>query len=164
MEYVNDTNKEFLNSLILSKDNISEQLRVLRKYRDRDDVQEYIKNIESREDYDKFLYTKYLIDKYYYNKKNLVKPDKNCIESFGKLQLQPVQVLKKRESLVNTDIKLGDKVVVYCKSSDNNVGNESNIAVVEDMDLECGIAYIRQNIFGEDIVYKIDIEDIPKVD
>lgn len=164
MEYINDPSKKFLNDLILSKNNISEQLKVLRKYRDRDDVKEYLESIEKRILDNNFLYTKYLIDKYYYNIKDLVRPKKNCVESFGKLQLRPVQVLNKRDIFVNTDIKVGDKVVTYYNNFVVDSINESNIAIVENIDLEYGIVYIKQNIFGEDIVYKIDVEDIKKID
>lgn len=159
MEYINDSNKEFLNNLILSKTNISEQLKLLRKYRDREDVQEYIKNIENGKYFNNFKYTKYLIDKYFYAKKDLVKPDKNGIESFGKLQLQPEKVLKKREVKVETDIKIGDNVIVNCFEG---IVDESNIAIVEDVDLDCGILYLKQHIFGEDIVYMSDLEDVKK--
>ena len=63
MEYINDPNKEFLNNLILSKTNISEQLKVLRKYRDREDVQEYIKKIESGKYFNNFniMYLSFVI-------------------------------------------------------------------------------------------------------
>lgn len=161
MEYINDPNKEFLNNLILSKENISEQLKVLRKYRDREDVQEYIKNIENGEFFDNFKYTKYLIDKFFYGKKDLVKPEKNGIESFGKLQLQPEKVLKKRDIKVETDIKIGDKVTVNCFEG---IVDESSIATVVDIDLDYGIIHLKQNIFGEDTVYMVDIEDVKKVD
>ena len=161
MEYINDPNKEFLNNLILSKTNISEQLKILRKYRDREDVQEYIKKIESGKYFNNFKYTKYLIDKYFYGKKDLVKPDKNGIESFGKLQLQPEKVLKKRNIKVETDIKIGDKVTVNCFEG---IVDEANTATVVDIDFECGILYLKQHIFGEDMVYKIDVEDVKKVD
>lgn len=95
MEYINDPDKEFLNNLILSKTGITEQLRLLRKYRDRKDVQEYIKGVEESSLFSNWKYTRYLIGRYYHNDRNAIKPEKNTLESISKLQLQPVQLLKK---------------------------------------------------------------------
>jgi|GEM_PF-2768874 hypothetical protein len=98
LRYLNKetTLKEFLNiqeetnpvvkNIIQQKNNISEQLRLLRKYRNIPEVQEYIDKIYN----DKFTskYLKYLIDKYYYGKKNLIKPKKNGLETEFKMLLQ----------------------------------------------------------------------------
>ena len=75
-----------LKELIESKDNISEQLRLLRKYRERKDVQEYIKNLESN----KYVtdYVRYMIDRYYYGNKFAIKADKNCVERMFKVILR----------------------------------------------------------------------------
>ena len=51
-----------LKELIESKDNISEQLRLLRKYRDREDVKEYIDSLLKNEYVTD--YVRYMIDKY----------------------------------------------------------------------------------------------------
>ena len=56
----------------------------------------------------------------------------------------------------------GDKVLIYYKSF-NKVSNY-NIAYVKDIDLEYGIIYVRQNIFGEDIIFKLGIVDVKKID
>jgi len=75
-----------LKELIESKDNISEQLRLLRRYRQREDVQEYIKNLESN----KYLtdYVRYMIEKYYYGNKEAQKAEKNCVEKMFKVVLR----------------------------------------------------------------------------
>ena len=49
-----------LKELIESKNNISEQLRVLRKYREREDVKEYIDNLLKNEYVTD--YVRYMID------------------------------------------------------------------------------------------------------
>lgn len=72
-----------LKELIESKKNISEQLRLLRRYRDREDVQEYISELEK----DTTDYVRYLIDRYYYGKKDAVKAKKTPPEKMFKLLL-----------------------------------------------------------------------------
>lgn len=75
-----------LKELIESKDNISEQLRVLRKYREREDVKEYIDNLLKNE----FVteYVRYMIDKYYFGNKDVKKAEKNCVEKMFKVILR----------------------------------------------------------------------------
>lgn len=72
--------------ILIQKNNISEQLILLRKNKDIPEVQEYIDDIY---DY-KYTsaYTKYLIDRYYYDIKGLVRPEKNCLERMFKLLLR----------------------------------------------------------------------------
>lgn len=72
-----------LKELIESKKNISEQLRLLRRYRDRKDVQEYISELEK----DTTDYVRYLIDRYYYGKKDAVKAKKTPPEKMFKVIL-----------------------------------------------------------------------------
>ena len=75
-----------LKELIESKDNISEQLRVLRKYREREDVKEYIDNLLKN----KYLtdYVKYMIERYYFSNKDAKKAKKNCVEKTFKVILR----------------------------------------------------------------------------
>lgn len=75
-----------LKELIESKDNISEQLKLLRKYRDREDVKNYIEELLNN----KYVteYVRYLIDKYYFGNKNAVKKEKNCLEKTFKIILR----------------------------------------------------------------------------
>ena len=73
-----------LKELLESKENISEQLRVLRKYRDRKDVQEYISELES----ETTDYVRYLIARYYYGNKNAVKAKKTPPERMFKVILR----------------------------------------------------------------------------
>ena len=75
-----------LKELIESKDNISEQLRVLRKYRNREDVKEYIDNLLKNE----YVtgYVRYMIEKYYFGNKNAKKTEKNCVEKMFKVILR----------------------------------------------------------------------------
>lgn len=72
--------------ILKQRNNISEQLILLRKNKDISEVQEYIDDIY---DY-KYTsaYTKYLIDRYYYDIKGLVRPEKNCLERMFKLLLR----------------------------------------------------------------------------
>lgn len=72
--------------LLVQKNNISEQLRLLRKHRNIAEVQEYIDNLYHRKYATEYL--KYLIDKYYYNMKGLTRPEKNCLERMFKLLLR----------------------------------------------------------------------------
>ena len=75
-----------LKELIESKDNISEQLRVLRKYRNREDVKEYIDNLLKNE----YVtgYVRYMIDRYYFGNKEAKKAEKNCVEKAFKVVLR----------------------------------------------------------------------------
>ena len=75
-----------LKELIESKDNISEQLIVLRKYRNREDVKEYIDNLLKNEYVTD--YVRYMIDKYYFGNKNAKKTEKNCVEKMFKVILR----------------------------------------------------------------------------
>ena len=75
-----------LKELIESKDNISEQLRVLRKYRNREDVKDYIDSLLKNEYVTD--YVRYMIDKYYYGNKEAKKAEKNCIEKIFKVILR----------------------------------------------------------------------------
>ena len=75
-----------LKELIESKNNISEQLRLLRKYRYRKDVQEYIDSLLKN----KYVtdYVRYMIDKYYFGNKDAKKNEKNCVEKMFKVILR----------------------------------------------------------------------------
>ena len=75
-----------LKELIESKNNISEQLKLLRKYREREDVKQYINNLMKNE----YLtdYVKYMIEKYYFNNKEAKKAEKNCVEKTFKVILR----------------------------------------------------------------------------
>ena len=75
-----------LKELIESKDNISEQLRLLRKYRNREDVKEYIENLLKNEYVTD--YVRYMIDKYYFGNKEAKKVEKNCVEKMFKVVLR----------------------------------------------------------------------------
>jgi len=75
-----------LKELIESKDNISEQLRVLRKYRKREDVQKYIDSLLKNEYVTD--YVRYMIERYYYGNANAKKAKKNCVEKMFKVILR----------------------------------------------------------------------------
>jgi len=88
-EELADVKKEappVVKSLLVQKNNISEQLRLLRKHRNIAEVQEYIDNLYNRKYATEYL--KYLIDRYYYNIKGLTRPEKNCLERMFKLLLR----------------------------------------------------------------------------
>ncbi len=73
-------------NIIKQKNNISEQLILLRRNRDIAEVQKYIDDLYNYEY--ATAYTKYLIDRYYYDIKGLVRPKKNCLERMFKLLLR----------------------------------------------------------------------------
>ena len=75
-----------LKQLIESKDNISEQLRLLRKYRSREDVKKYIDDLLKNEYVTD--YVRYMIDKYYFGNKEAKKAEKNCVERMFKVILR----------------------------------------------------------------------------
>ena len=75
-----------LKQLIESKDNISEQLRLLRKYRSREDVKKYIEDLLKNEYVTE--YVRYMIDKYYFGNKEAKKAEKNCVEKMFKVVLR----------------------------------------------------------------------------
>lgn len=72
--------------LLGQKNNISEQLSLLRKNSNIPEVQKYIDDLCNY----KYLtdYMKYLIDRYYYNIKGLPRPKKNALEKMFKLLLR----------------------------------------------------------------------------
>lgn len=71
--------------LLEQKNNISEQLILLRRNRHIAEVHKYIDDLYHHKS--ATSYTKYLIDRYYYNLKGLTRPEKNCLESMFKLLL-----------------------------------------------------------------------------
>lgn len=77
--------KPVVKALLQQKNNISEQLKLLRSHRNIPEVQEYIDKICNSSACTEYI--KYLIDKYYYNKKDLVKPKKTGLECWGKIIL-----------------------------------------------------------------------------
>lgn len=72
-------------NIIEQKNNISEQLRLLRKNRELPEVQEYIDKLYNDKNTTEYL--KYLVDRYYYGKKNLIRPKKNGLEIEFKMLL-----------------------------------------------------------------------------
>ncbi len=78
--------KPVVKNIIEQKNNISEQLRLLRKNRNIPEVQEYINKLYNGKYASEYL--KYLIDKYYYGKKNLIRPKKNGLEAEFKMLLR----------------------------------------------------------------------------
>lgn len=75
----------FVKNLLKQKNNISEQLILLRKYRHITEVQTYINDLYNHKYSTPYL--RYLIDRYYYNCKGLIRPKKNCLERMFKLLL-----------------------------------------------------------------------------
>lgn len=72
--------------ILKQRNNISEQLILLRKNKDIAEVQEYVDDLYNY----KYAsaYTKYLIDRYYYDIQGLIRPEKNCLERMFKLLLR----------------------------------------------------------------------------
>ncbi len=77
--------KTIVKVLLQQKKNIIEQLKLLRSHRNIPEVQEYIDKVCNDDACTQ--YVRYLIDKYYYNKKGLVKPKKTGLECWGKIIL-----------------------------------------------------------------------------
>lgn len=77
---------EVVKNLLKQKNNISEQLKLLYCNRNIPEVQKYIEDMYK----EKYLspYMKYMIDKYYYHKKDLVRPEKNGLDNWGKILLR----------------------------------------------------------------------------
>lgn len=83
---IQEKTKPIVKNIIQQKNNISEQLKLLRRNRSIPEVQEYIDKMYNGKYASEYL--KYLIDKYYYGKKNLIKPKKNGLETEFKLLLR----------------------------------------------------------------------------
>lgn len=77
---------EFVKGLLESKTNISEQLKLLRRYNSNVEVQEYIKSLENN----KYVtdYVRYMIERYYYGNPGAKKAKKNCVERMFKVVLR----------------------------------------------------------------------------
>ena len=141
-----------LNELIESKDNISEQLKLLRKHREREDVKEYINSLlENRYVTD---YVRYMIDKYYFNNKEAVKVEKNSIERVFKVLLRPVKV--KTKKYAETNIKVGDNVSIV-----DGPFNGFN-GIVEKVDNEYAEFAVLINLFEDFFTVQIEFEFVIK--
>ncbi len=81
----NQTN--LVKELLEQKQNVSEQLILLRKNRHNKEVQEYIQKLESLDNLSGYM--KYLISRYYYGNKDAIKYPKNCLERLHKVILRP---------------------------------------------------------------------------
>lgn len=77
--------KPVVKNIIQQKDNIMDQLKLLRRNRNIPEVQEYIDNLYNYKYASEYL--KYLIDRYYYGKKKLIRPKKNGLETDFKMLL-----------------------------------------------------------------------------
>lgn len=141
-----------LNELIESKDNISEQLKLLRKHREREDVKEYINSLlENRYVTD---YVRYMIDKYYFNNKEAVKVEKNSIERVFKVLLRPVKV--KTKKYAETNIKVGDNVSIV-----DGPFNGFN-GIVEKIDNEYAEFAVLINLFEDFFTVQVEFEFVIK--
>lgn len=83
---IREETKPIVKNIIQQKDNIMDQLKLLRRNRNIPEVQEYIDKLYNGKYASEYL--KYLIDKYYYGKKNLIKPKKNGLETEFKMLLR----------------------------------------------------------------------------
>lgn len=105
---------EFVNGLLDSKDNVIEQLNLLKKYKNNKEVKKYMSIVSGQNN---SPYLKNCIDKYYYNlevdekifneqKKN-VKLYKICILSTENQKIEKIQ--KKDKNLINK-VRIRDEV------------------------------------------------------
>ena len=143
---------EFVNELILSKDNLREQLLLLKKNSNNQYVQEYIKTLEESE----YLsdYVRYMIDRYYYGNDNAIKKDKNCVEKTFKVVLRPVEI--KKRVFTETDIKVGDYVSIIngpFKGIDGKIGKVNK---------DRGLFIILINLFDEEFDIEVEFEYVVK--
>lgn len=145
---------EFVNELLLSKENVREQLMLLRKHKDNKYVQEYIKSLEENEHVTD--YVKYMIERYYYGNKEAVKCEKNCVERMFKVLLRPVKV--KTVANVDTDIEVGDNVSIIDGPFKGFEG------IVEKIDKEKAEFTIPINLFGENFLVQVEFEHVIKKD
>jgi len=143
---------EFVNKLLLSKDNVSEQLILLKKNKDNKYVQEYIKLIESSEYLSEYM--KYMIERYYYGNKDAIKAEKNCVEKTFKVLLRPIKI--KTKKYVETDIQVGDNVYIVDGPYKDFKGK------VEKVDKEYAEFIVSINLFKEDYSVKVDFEYVVK--
>lgn len=141
-----------LNELLESKDNISEQLRLLRNYSERQDVKEYINSLlENKNVTD---YVKYMIDKYYFGNKDAVKVEKNCVERTFKVLLRPIKIKTKKYS--ETNIKVGDIVSIIDGAFSGFDGK------VEKVDKEYSEFVISIKLFEENHSVNVDFDYVIK--
>lgn len=144
---------EFVNELLLSKDNVSEQLILLRKHKDNKYVQEYIKSLEDNE----YLsdYMRYMIDRYYYGNKDAVKHEKNCVEKTFKVLLRPVKIRKK--CYTETNIQEGEEVSIIEGPFKGFTGK------VEKVDKEYAEFIVSINLFENKYSVSVDFECVTKI-
>ena len=141
-----------LNELLESKDNISEQLRLLRNYSEQQDVKEYINSLlENKNVTD---YVKYMIDKYYFGNKDAVKVEKNCVERTFKVLLRPIKIKTKKYS--ETNIKVGDIVSIIDGAFSGFDGK------VEKVDKEYSEFVISIKLFEENHSVNVDFDYVIK--
>lgn len=146
---------KFVNELLESKENIIDQLTLLGEYKDRSDVQEYVKRIFDYE-YERTDYFKYLFDKYYYGK-DVEEPLKTGYDNCFEYYLRP---FTKEERIYNpgkTDIKIGDEVVIT-----DGPYNSLN-GIVKDIYFEYSEFLITTKIFDKDIDIEVDFKDVKKI-
>lgn len=144
---------KFVNELISSKDNIKLQLKLLKKYKDREDVQKYINDLKLKTN---FEYVKYLIEKYYDGKIFLKRPKKTSIEKMFKLELPLVTRKEKIKNYSETDIKIGDIVLITGGEASKLEGEIINI------DNEYSMFTVRINLFEKECDFEVDFSDVIK--
>ena len=144
---------EFVNELLLSKDNISEQLILLKKHSDNKYVQEYIKSLENSG----YLsgYVRYMIERYYYGKKDAIKCEKNCVEKTFKVLLRPVEIRKKVHA--ETDIEVGDDLAIIDGPFKGFNGK------VEKVNKEYAEFIILINLFEQKHPVQVKFEEVNKI-
>ena len=79
---VRDKAPPVVKNILEQKNNISEQLKLLRRHRNIPEVQRYIENLY-HQGYTS-AYVKYLINRYYFNKKGLTRPKKTVLKRCSK--------------------------------------------------------------------------------
>lgn len=144
---------KFVNELISSNGNIKSQLKLLKKYKDREDVQKYINDLKLKTN---FEYVKYLIEKYYDGKIFLKRPKKTSIEKMFKLELPLVTRKEKIKNYSETDIKIGDIVIITGGEASKLEGEIVNI------DNEYSMFTVRVNLFEKECDFEVDFSDVVK--
>ena len=144
---------KFVNELISSNGNIKSQLKLLKKYKDREDVQKYINDLKLKTN---FEYVKYLIEKYYDGKIFLKRPKKTSIEKMFKLELPLVTRKEKIKNYSETDIKIGDIVIITGGEASKLEGEIVNIYN------EYSMFTVRVNLFEKECDFEVDFSDVVK--
>ncbi len=149
---------EFVEKLVLSKDNIIDQCKLLREHRDSKDVQEYVNILqEGNDDYyesREYDYVLYCINKYYYGRKvSKVEQPEPTLRLYAYIKEKTFMEEPVDQFTPIEEIKDGDKVKIL-------TGPFKGIpALINHVDLENHKMEATINIFEEDTMIELNEDD-----